>query len=197
MWYPDGEGIDMAYTTIELVQQTLGRSLTADEQAYFTGTLAAAIDAYIDKKTDTTFGGDTETDVYVSGCDTSMLIIPTMNSITQLKIDGNTIPSTEYVQFPQGSSETFSLRKKSGVWEKGIENYSVTGKLGYAEVPTDIKAVATELAANYFTGQQASISGAKSEKVGDWSITYLDSEKALSERSSYVLADYMRLSRRI
>lgn len=181
------------YTDRTSIENVLGRTLTDREFAYFDATLNAAIQKYIDEKTETTFGKSDPTIIYASGDGTNILVLPTVHDITEVKHGDDTIE--DYQESPRHGDERFCLVANS--WEKGVENYAISATLGYKEIPADIKAVATEIAVNYFSGLQATTEGYKSEKVGDWSATYLNGEQALSERSMDTLADYIRLTRRI
>lgn len=188
----------MAYTTTGNIAARLGASLTTEQSEYFTNVLSGSIDAYINQQTQTMFGSQDETEVYVSGSDSNMLIIPTMFAITALhRIDGadeEAVPVDDYMTFPRGDVNKYAIRTLNGTWSEGFENYKVTGKLGYASVPDDIVAVATELAVN---GIDANVNNYKSERVGDWSVTYGEMERSLSPDSVGVLASYRRLSRSI
>ncbi len=185
----------MAYTTQAKVEEALNRTLTASEVSYLT-TLLPAIDKYINNETETSFGESATVTVFVGGEGSDLLITPTLNNVTEVKYEGVVIPSSEYTTSPRGKDFVYALHSKNG-WSEGFENYSITAKHGFPEVPADITAAATEIAVNYFTGQQAATSGAKSEKVGDWSITYLNGEQAVSERTRAALRNYRRLSRSI
>lgn len=182
------------YTTTENIKNKLGQSLTEHQAAYFTDVLSPVIDTYIDNQTNTSFVNGAAT-VYADGEGTSLLIIPTMNTVTAVRNEsGDTIPSTDYTLLPQGSTEKTAIRSKAGIWSEGYENYSIIGKLGHSAVPETITHIATELAVNALTVNN---SGLKSEKVGDWSATYADVEKNISPLSLELLKSYDRLSRRI
>lgn len=187
----------MAYTTTANIESKLGAALTTEQVAYFTNVLSGGIDAYINQKTQTMFASVDTTNVYVSGDGSSVLVIPTMNTITAVvRISGaddeSVITTSDYVTYPRGEDDKYALRSKSGFWSEGFENYKITGKLGYKKIPEDIIYVATELAVN---GLNANTNNYKSEKVGDWSVTYADADKFLSSESLGILASYRRLSR--
>ena len=183
----------MAYTTIEQVTSAMG-SLTDEQTAYFSSTLDAAIDKYINKETETYFGETASTTAYASGDGTSTLIIPTMHTITAVKDEsGNVVPAETYYAYPRHSYEKYAIMGQN--WSEGVENYRIEGIMGYKTVPADIISVATELAVNKLSGLTASTKGYKSEKTGDWSATYLDGEKNLSTNSLSTLSGYLRLSR--
>lgn len=189
----------MAYTTQALIEAKLGTSLTSGQQTYFDDVLDAAIDEYIDRMTNTQFGNVSPTDIYVSGEDEELLIVPTLHTITTVTslnddgTDNETI--TGYVAVPRGSADVYALRKTTGTWSDGLENYKINAIIGYTDIPDDIQVVATELAINDI---MANTSGAKSEKVGDWSITFGDNGKQqLSVSSMTILNNYRRLTKDI
>lgn len=192
----------MAYVTQAQLESRLGRELTSEEADYFDNVLSPAIDAYINDQTSTQFGSTDVVSVYVGGEGTSNLVIPTMYNVTEVaevQDDGSdtVIPSANYVLYPNGNGADrpiFAVHMRSGSWDQGFSNYKVTGKLGYKLIPADIVGVALEAAFNNF---QVNTNGAKSEKVGDWSITYDNVQQGLSGASISTLGSYNRLSRRI
>lgn len=185
------------YVTVGDIAAKLGTSLTADQEAVINSYLGDSVDAYINQITGTSFGSDEEVEVYVDGSDSNMLVIPTMHTITavaKVEEDGTetAVSVDDYRTYPQGQGSKIAIRHLNGQWEEGIENYKVSGMLGYEEVPADIRMVAAELIAN---GLNANVNNYKSEKVGDWSVTYSDIEKGLSPNSIAILDNYKRLSR--
>lgn len=189
----------MAYTTVSNIQDKLGTTLTDDQSTFFTSVLSDAIDTYIDRMTETTFEASDPTDVYVSGDGTTILVIPTMNTITAVaSVDDSDVATvldtTSYVLYPRSDTNKYSIRRTDGSWSCGIENYKVTGVLGYAAVPSDITLVATELAVISLNQNDNNY---KSEKVGDWAVTYSNLEQTLSSNSTDILNSYARLSRKI
>lgn len=189
----------MAYTTQENIEDKLEAALSQDQADYFTNVLSPAIDAFINQQTETQFGSDTAANVYVNGECSSILVIPTMHTITDLvkvEDDGTetTISTDDYVTYPQGEADKYAIRSRTGTWDEGFENYKVSGKLGYTAIPADITLVATELAVNALN---ENVGNYKSERVGDWAVTYADTAKTLSSDSQQILANYRRLSRSI
>lgn len=188
----------MAYTTQANLEAKLnGTSLTSAQVTYFDEVLSGAVDAYIDSQTGTTFGSTATAQVYVGGDDSMFLTIPTMHDITavsKVEDDGTetAIAVDEYSTYPRGEANKYALRRTSGDWEDGIENYKISGKLGFVEIPDDIVMVATELALNALNESDNNV---ESEKVGDWSVKYAVSENSISAESKSVLSSYRRLSR--
>ncbi len=188
------------YTTTAKITDKLGTSLTTAQSNYFTNVLNAAIDATINRITGTAFGSTTSTSIYVDGSDSSLLIIPTMHDITAVaKLDDNTstyiaLPVADYRTYPQGDLNKYAIRNINGTWSDGLENYKITGKLGFAEIPADIIDIATTMAIDSLGGNANNY---KSERVGDWAVTYADTEKTILTEAMSILESYRRLSRSI
>jgi hypothetical protein len=176
--------------------EALSGSLSSEQADYLNGALGAAIDSYINRITDTKFGDTTTTDVYVDGNGTANLIIPTMHTITavtHIDDDGteDVVDAADWFAYPRGETDKYAIRSLNGEWDDGFQNYKVSGILGFSAIPADISLVATELAVNGLT----TTNNYKSERVGDWSVTYSDMEQALSSDSQAILNSYRRLSR--
>lgn len=184
------------YTTQDNVESALDRPLTAGEASYLNGVLLPAISGYIDRETGTYFGSDEEVEVFVNGSGTERLIIPTMWEVSKVKHGSSIVGSGQYRLYPS-KSPYLAITRRDGKWQKGIENYTVTGKLGYEGVPADITAIATELAVNYFSTIKEDGAVIKSERTGDNSVTYADMSSSLSITSLSTLTGYRRLSRSI
>lgn len=185
------------YTTQAHIEAKLGTSLSASQVTFFNNVLDSAIDVFVNTQTGTQFGATVAGDVYVDGSGTSEMTIPTMHTITAVaEIDEDDVEEvvTDYLLFPRGKDDKFSVRHKSGTWEENIENYKISGILGHKTVPGDITLVATELAVNALNENNNNY---KSESVGDWSVTYAEMEKTLSRESKEILNGYKRLSRGI
>jgi hypothetical protein len=186
------------YTTQSNIESKLGTNLTDEQASYFSGVLDNMIDTFINNETETQFGSQTPTSIYVSGERSFMLTIPTMHEITEVKklnSDGSDNVSlesgTDYLEYPRAGVDRYALRRLNGLWADGIENYKITGNLGYNDIPADIVHVATEIAINVLN---ESNNNYRSEKVGDWAVTYSDVSKSLSPESQTILASYRRLS---
>jgi len=189
--------VNMAYTTVTNIANKIGKTLTTAQTDYLNDVAIPAIERYIDQQTYTTFEKTTPTDTYVSGDGSSILVIPTMHNITAVSVfdEGDTETSVaDYSKYPRGGADSYALRATNGKWNEGFENYKVTGVLGYTSVPDDIVMVATELAVDALGSNDSAY---KSEKVGDWAVTYKDDTSALTDESRSVLASYKRLSRSV
>lgn len=189
----------MAYTTVAKIQAQLGTTLTSEQSTYFTDVLSPGVDAYINSVTETQFGSVTTVEAFVSGDGTDLLIIPTMHTITAVNVVNNDgtfelVGATDYTEYPRSQNYVYALRKYTGEWSDGFENYRVSGIYGYSTVPDDITQAATDLAVSALSANQE---GYKSEKVGDWSVTYKDTGFSPTGNTIETLHRYRRLSRSI
>lgn len=188
------------YTTVANIQNRRGIPLTDGQIAYFNDVLSPAIDSFINQATGTAFSSpDAPVDVYADGSCSNMLIIPTMHDITSVQSlagDGTAtvVDPTYYVAYPTSSTNKLAIRNRTSVWNEGFENYIVTGKLGYSDVPADIVMVATEMALLTFTKNPDML---KRERVGDWDVIYADAKTELSDDTLAILNTYHRLSRSV
>jgi len=189
------------YTTQTNIEDKLGASLSTHQTSYFNNVLDDMIDTFINNETETLFGSQTATTIYASGEDTSMLVLPTCHLITavvKLNDDGSeadTLASgTDYLAYPAQGVDKYALKKITGTWDEGVENYKISANYGYNDIPADIVHVATEIAVNILT---MDTNNYKSEKVGDWAVTYNDMAKQLTPEAQNILANYRRLSRDI
>ena len=189
----------MAYITQADVEAKLGTTLTEDQASYLEDTLIPSIASYIDYEAGTFFDNDTTTDEYVDGNGSNMLIVPTMWSVESVySIDSDDteteLDASTYTVYPR-SGPVYAVRRKNGTWDDGFENYKVVGKLGYEGLPSVVKNIALEMAVNELT---ADTNNYKSERVGDWSVTYGDTAKApVSSNSLLLLQGYRRISRSV
>lgn len=188
------------YTTTSYIEAKLGRSLTTAQANYFNTVLDNKIDTTINKMTRSVFGSLTPTTVYVDGTGTGLLIIPTMNNITAVAKDDNNsgtytdLAADTYRVLPLAEVNKYAIRVTTGTWFIGTENYKITGILGYEDIPADIIDVATSMAIDSLTNN---ITNYKSERVGDWAVTYADVNKTLSADQMQIFDNYKRLSRSI
>lgn len=182
------------YTNQSLIEAKLGSALSASQVAYLAA-LLPAIDAYINSQTGVSFGSSEDTVFYVTGTGTSTLIIPTIDAITsvyRVETDGTEtlVDSSEYRPYPR-TSPIYAIKNINADWEEDID-YKITAS--EVAVPQQLALVATELAINFLND---SSNNYKSEKVGDWSVTYSDVAKSMSGDAERILGTYQRLSRSI
>lgn len=189
----------MAYTTQVLVEDYLGRVLTAKEVALF-AVLLPAVKRWIDQTLGSTF--DTaEASTRVYDAEGGIVDIDPVQAITKIEaVDYEGAASyaytngTEYVLYPQNETVKNELRARSGHgFTRGIGRIKVYGKFteydfAGSKVPEDIQILATRLVATQIRGLSADTvvdsAGVKKESVEGHSIEYITSESYLSQLSS-------------
>lgn len=204
------------YTSQAQIEARLGRTLTASEVTYLT-TLLPAIDAFINTQTGTTFlppSPDNDVTIYETPLENSnMLVIPTMRAVTSVAVshgftdDFVAVPGTEWRVYPR-TGAILALQKQSN-WGDEDTTVRIVGKLGYLTVPYDIAQVAGDMGVSAIVASSVNTTNSgnlKSERVGDWQVTYADASTtansasgiaSISSASMDILHGYNRLSRSI
>lgn len=174
----------MAYTDSSQVSNFLQRALTAYETSELTN-IIAAIQIWLDKRLNSTFGLVTETTRYYDGGRMNLDIDP-CTTITEVKSINDDASSsyiytqgTEYVAEPQNETVKRELRKRLSPFPRGVHRIGVTALFSEYDgsVPADIQIVATRLAAGIINaGKLANVAGAgiQGESLEGHSITYND-----------------------
>lgn len=189
----------MAYTTQAIVEDYLGRVLTADEVALF-AILLPAVKRWIDSTLSSTFDtADASTRTY--DAEGGIVDIDPVQAITKIEaVDYEGSASyeytngTEYMLYPQNETVKNELRarSKSG-FTRGIGRIKVYGKFTEYDftnnkVPEDIQILATRLIASQLRGLSADAevdsAGVKKESVEGHSVEYLTSESYLEQLSN-------------
>lgn len=179
----------MAYTSTTLVQNLIGRTLTANETA-FLAILIPAIKIWIDKKTSSTFDTAAETSRRYDGTGGRSLDIDPCTDITNVRTvdaEGDEVTDytsgTDYVAEPYNQTIKRELRLRGRGFPKGVANVEVTAKFSeYGDtnaVPEDIQAIATQMAAAVLQSGTGTADNIKSESLEGHSITYGDVSETL------------------
>lgn len=189
----------MAYTTQAIVEDYLGRVLTADEVALF-AILLPAVARWIDQTLSSHFDtASASTRVY--DADGGVVDIDPVQAITKIEaVDYEGSASyeytngTEYVLYPQNETVKNELRARSKHgFTRGIGRIKVYGKFTEYDftnnkVPEDIQILATRLIASQLRGLSADSevdsAGVKKESVEGHSVEYLTSESYLEQLSN-------------
>ena len=180
----------MPYTNKARVQNYLLININDSFASQITEWIAVSKE-YIDNFCNRTFEQESATTKLYDGDGTRELLVDDLLTLTKIEIldrDGNvdyTIDgSTEYYLYPANTTPKTSITIEPtnadvSVFPKGKQNVRLTGTFGYSEtVPEDIRFAATKLVAgiiqegNYDVGSEI-----KSEKLGEYSITYQDVTK--------------------
>lgn len=104
-----------------------------------------------------------------------------------------------YYELPNNySAKNLPIRKlllRARHFCEGLQNHQITGKWGYSvSVPSDVELAATILVASvYKYGRSGGLGGVKSEKIGDYSVSFNDDQsKADFERAMEILDRYKK-----
>jgi len=197
---------DKGYTTEEKIENFLNETIsTGDADDYI-----LAAQQLIDQETQRNFKADTNaSERLYDGNDRVDLVIDDCVEITKVEVGSNYYGdsfteieeggTSGYYLFPNNYSEQgLPIRKvhlRNRYWIQGIQNMRITAKWGYsASVPADISFVATMLSAlMYKYGRSGAIGGIKSEKIGEYSISYMDDDELNDlEKAKNILNSYKK-----
>lgn len=159
------------YTSVTVIQQKIGRALTADEASLFDAVVGPAIDEWINNylglRYDDANGAVT---VHRDGGSAAIYVGP-LATITRVEyvdpdtaVNGGDLLATNDYYFENGW--LFSYSRKP--FNKGVRNIRVTGT--FADVPATIRLAATMMAAKPL--QHKGAREIDSEKIGDYQVTY-------------------------
>ena len=202
--------ITKEYTTEAKVESFLDISITTGEAD---DAINAAVDI-IDQKTDRNFIADSSASARLfDGNGKQNLCIDECVEITKVEI-GNNIYGDSFSEISAGGANGYYLlpnnysekgipidevHVRSRYWIVGFQNHRITAKWGYsAAVPEAISMATTILAAGIYMYNRGGASGnVKSEKIGNYSITYgadsADKWKSF-ERALQIIEQYRRIS---
>ena len=141
-----------------------------------------AMSRFMDNYTGRTLVEDTASPRLYDGNDCAELKIDDVNTITEVTVDDVVVTAYAY---PSNSARKYLLKLDGDTFTAGMQNVSVTGKFGYfTALPEDIKFACTVLVAGIVNQSNKQTDGIKSEKVGEYQVTYKDEK----ERSDYARA---------
>lgn len=176
--------MDKNYTNQELVEQFIGEEVNDSLQE-----IIVAVQKYIENYTGRNFKADcTASARLYDGNNSQHLSIDDCIEITKVEVGNDsygdsfteigTTGSDRYYTLPANNeADEVPINKlflRSRVFTYGIQNIRITAKWGWSEeVPEDISWVATFLSASiYRTGIQGSFAGVKSERIGEYNVTF-------------------------
>lgn len=187
------------YTTEALVENFLLKTIDSSFSGQITSWIEGA-ERYIDKVTGRNFVADEEATARLySGDGEQDLLIDDAVEITKVEVGeddyGGTfseIASTgadRYFTDPENAAAkgvpVTKITLRTRRWPKGKQNNRITAKWGYsAEVPADIQFAATVLVAGIINAQTQDGEEIKSEKIGEYQVTY-NSEKGRNSLSDF------------
>jgi hypothetical protein len=184
------------YTSIAQIQNYLLTDIAANFQSQVIDWISS-IEAYIDQQTGHSFIADsTDSDRKYDGNNKSRLPVDDCVSISKVMIGESEINSADYYKYPANELPIEEILLKSGVFSKGHQNITITGKWGYSSaVPDDIRLVATVLVAGIINFSNDSSGEVQSMNVGRFSVTYKDKTQMSDfDKVGDILASYKKYS---
>ena len=158
-----------------------------------------AIEAHINNITGRTFEADEAASTRLfEGGGKQRLIIDDCIQVTLVEIGDTygesfeTVASDDYTLLPLNTTPKTVVALRRQAWPVGT--HRITAKWGYsANVPADITFAATVLVAGIVNEQTKVGNAIKSEKIGNYAVTYSD-ERGISDydRAMQILASYKR-----
>lgn len=170
----------LRYTTKELVEAFLKRSLTGDELLLLP-LIGAAAENEIDATLDSSFGNVSETTRYFDGGSAILDTGPVRNITAVSIVDSEETVTSTYVlnddfeARPRNGTVKRYIQKRLGCFPRGLGNIAVTGKFTFSEddeIPDDIKYVATYMVVKMF--QRPATGELKSESIEGYSRVFKD-----------------------
>lgn len=174
----------MEYTTKTEVQSYLLTNIDAAFDARLTMYIKAMSEFADDKAGYPIFREDPETRLY-DGNNERSIGIDMGHTITEVLVDGVAPADENLLEFPYNSPMKWELRLKSGTFTYGQANVSVTGVFcRFMTLPEKVKWAVTVLVAGIVNQVNNQTEGVKSEKVGEYAVTYRDQK----ERADFQMA---------
>ena len=176
----------MRYTSSEKIELFIGKEISTSFVDYIN-----AAERYINQYTGRNFtAGNTEALRQYNGTNTRELFIDDCIEITKVEVGddyyGDTFTEvTDYLTMPANNTAlnvpVNKLWLKDGVFQFGIQNHQITAKWGYSEeAPDDIVWATTFLASSIYKSGSSGVGGVKSEKIGDFSVSF-NNDKELTD----------------
>jgi len=197
--------MDKNYTDSSKIEQFIGESISTSLVE-----IIVAVQKYIENYTGRNFVADCIASARVfNGNNSQNLSIDDCIEITKVEIGNDSYGdsfteilstgSDRYYTLPANNeADGYPINKlflRSRVFLYGIQNVRITAKWGYSEeVPDDISWVATYLSSSiYKTGIQGNIAGVKSERIGEYSVTFGEGEGQTDwDKAKVILDSYKR-----
>lgn len=179
----------MNYTSLAALQ----RYLLIEIDSSFSGQVESWIGAmsrYIDKKTNRVFGTATETTRKYDGSGWNTLIVDDLYDLGTVTVDDT---SKTVFAYPANAVPTTTLKLDGERFNRGMQNVEVTAKFAYGSIPDDVAHACTVFVAGIINAQTNQDGEIKSEKIGDYTVTYKDdTQKSDFEMAMATLNQYRR-----
>lgn len=179
----------MNYTNKATVENYLNKGIVAEYYLQLDEWIDA-MSRYADTFCSQTLVADEATTRKYDGDGTIQLNIDDVYEISEVTVSGGVV--TPY-QYPTNRDRKNVLILDNDYFTTGRQNIAVTGKFGRfsTTVPTDLAFAVTVLVAGIMHQVETKADGIKSEKVGEYQVTYKDGqERADYDRAMSILKSY-------
>lgn len=182
----------MIYTDQASVENYLQTSIDASFASQF-ASWAGAMSRFMDGYSGRLLVDTVATTRVYDGNGMCDLTIDDVYDISAVTVDGVTVSPFTY---PANSTRKNFIKLASDRFTAGNQNVSVTGIFGRFKVlPDDIKYACTVLVAGVINQTNKQTDGVKSEKIGEYTITYKDDkERADYDRAIQILNTYRKIA---
>lgn len=193
----------MSYTTEAKINKFLNITITSGDADDF----ISAAKKVIDMLTGRNFEADAvASERFFEGTERKALLIDECVEITKVERASDvygetltTIESDDYVLLPRNYLLKLipikAVYSKNGIWPIGVDgmaNHQITAKWGYSKaVPDDISFAATVLASGMYSFNRSDGS-VKSEKIGNYSVVYGESDLNAFDQAKDIIASRKR-----
>lgn len=188
------------YTDIESVSRYLGIDVPAgsSDEAEDMEKYIRVASRQMDRIAGRILYAPEETTVTYDPSRSGVLVIGDMAEITELKIDGEVIPSTDYVTYPQRKAYISRIALVNRLWSTSPLSVAIKGYHGmYKLLPEDLQHCATVLAAGLYQTAYPSedAEAVTSESIGNYKVTYTSPKQAADASSALALLNtYKRIA---
>lgn len=183
----------MKYTDREAVENLLLQTIDASFYPQIEQWIEA-MSRQADREANRTLCNNIEETYSYDGDNSNLLVINDCNSITSIIVDGKEVLE-KVRQYPQNKDYTSRIFF-DGRFPKGKGNVKVTGiHAMFKEVPADIKYACTVLVAGICRNQIFNEREGKTERIGNYSVTYKEgNEAAQIQTAKQTLLSYRRIA---
>lgn len=179
----------MNYTTKSEVQNYLKRNIDTGFDTQLT-TYIEAMSQFADNFVGCTLVDATPSTRKYDGSGETSLLIDDCHTITEITVDGASV-LTDVVQYPANQPRKNTLKLPYTGFPEGNQNVEVTGVFArFTSLPAELKYAVTVLVAGIVNQVDNQTDGVKSEKVGEYQVTYTDGERKDYERAMAILKSY-------
>jgi hypothetical protein len=181
-----------AYTTKAAVQNYLMTNIDAAFDTQMTTWIAAMSD-FIDQQAGYPVYTATPSTRTYDGSSLAELLISPVNTITEVALDGVAITP---LQLPYNEDTKTALIYRDNYFPADYANVTVTGRHCLKKtLPEDIRLACTILVAGIVNQSNNQTEGVKSEKIGEYQVTYASEEEQKQYKWAMdVIKSYRRIS---